>query len=125
MRTLITLMAIFCATTFFSGPATGQTVSNDSKIEMLIESVGKLQGAKFYRNGSWYDAAQASSHLKMKWSKAGSAIKTPMDFIDKLATKSSVSGEPYKIKLADGKELACRDFLIQKLKEIEKRTAKP
>jgi hypothetical protein len=100
----------------------GQTapLSEKQKIEMLLQSIDALEGAKFVRNGSSYTAKQVSDHLRMKWGKAGTAIKTAQQFIDKIASQSSMSGEPYKIITKEGKEILCRDFLNQKLVQINK-----
>jgi hypothetical protein len=51
----------------------------------------------------------------MKWTKAGGAIKTAKDFIDKIASQSSVSGRAYQIEFADGKKVNSSVFFYQKL----------
>jgi hypothetical protein len=102
--------------------ANGQTkpaLTENQKIDYLITKVEKLEGAKFYRNGTWYDATAAASHLRMKREKAGKAIKTANDFINRIASESSMTGEAYKIKLKDGKEMLAKDFFITVLKELE------
>jgi Family of unknown function (DUF5329) len=59
---------------------------------------------KFYRNGSWYDAHQAQSHLrdKYKYLAAHERIKTAEDFIEQAATRSSMSGIEYQIQCEAG-----------------------
>jgi hypothetical protein len=89
------------------------------KIELLIKSIEDLKGAFFWRNSNYYDAKAAADHLRMKWGKAGNSIKTARDFIDKIASKSSMSGIPYRIKFADGKEVETKMYFNQKLKELE------
>jgi hypothetical protein len=83
--------------------------------------VEQLEGAQFYRNGSWHDAKAAADHLRMKLSKAGKRVKTAQDFIDKIASASSMTGEAYKIKYADGKIVTTKEYFTGKLKEIEGR----
>lgn len=58
-----------------------------------------VSGCRFYRNGSWYDAKAAQAHLRGKYQYLSerSQINTAEDFIEKAATKSSFSGQPYQV----------------------------
>jgi len=69
------------------------------EIEYLLQYVG-TSGCEFYRNGSWYDAGRAESHLrdKYKYLDARHQINSAEDFIDRAATKSSLSGLAYQIR---------------------------
>src|SRR5436190_22382507 len=64
-----------------------------AKIQALISSVEQLKGAVFIRNGTEYDGAKAAEHLRRKLGYAGSKVKTAEQFIDLLATGSSMSGK--------------------------------
>ncbi len=88
-----------------------------AKIDYLIDSIGELKGAKFIRNGSEYDVLAAVSHLRLKLKAAGKKVKTAEDFIQYCASRSSISGEPYLIRLADGATLKSETFFRNKLKE--------
>jgi hypothetical protein len=101
-----------------AGPTIAQT-TEAQKIEYLIDSVEKLSDAKFIRNGSAYDARAAGDHLRMKLRRAGGRVKTADDFIRYIASKSSMSGEPYKIRFADGRVVTSEAFLRGKLKALE------
>ena len=94
-----------------------QSDVESKKIEFLLREVESLKGAKFWRNGSSYSPKQAADHLRTKWSKAGSAVKTAKDFIDKVASKSSMSGNAYEIELAGGTRTEARTFFYKKLGE--------
>jgi hypothetical protein len=48
-----------------------------------------------------------------------SEIKTALDFIDKVATMSGTSGEPYLIRFSDGSEVKSKDFLLAELRKLE------
>ena len=100
-----------------SGQATSLVFQNTeaAKIEFLLKEVERLQGAKFWRNGSSHSAKDAADHLRMKWKKTGSAVKTAKDFIDKIGSKSSVSGSPYYIEFANGAKTETRTFFYQRL----------
>lgn len=108
--------------TFFSIALFGQSVkkqlTENQKIEALILSVENLKGAKFYRNGTTYNAKEAADHLRMKWGKAGSRVKTANDFIEKVASKSYLSGSDYKIVYSNGKEVKTSVFFYAELKKI-------
>jgi hypothetical protein len=93
-------------------------LSENEKIECLIISIEQLTDAQLYRNGSWYDATTAADHLRMKLSKAGSRVKTAQDFIDKVASCSSMTGEAYKIKYSNGIEVTTKEYFTEKLKEL-------
>jgi hypothetical protein len=98
----------------------GQALSEKEKIEKLIAHIGGLQGAKFIRNGKEHSAQEAADHLRTKWQAAGDRIKTAREFIDHLATKSSVSDETYMIKLADGTSKPAGTYLNERLAEWER-----
>lgn len=98
-------------------------LTDREKIERLIVAVEVQQGAKFVRNGTTYSAQEAAEHLRMKVKHAGSRVQTVSDFIEKIATKSSITGKPYSIELADGRTLTTSDFLRSELAKIEQGTA--
>src|SRR5690606_3748461 len=88
------------------------------KIERLIETVA-AQDAAFMRHGTAYAAADAAEHLRSKLSAAGSRIQTAREFIDQIASRSSVSGEEYHIRFEDGRTMTSREFLQQELEKLE------
>lgn len=93
-------------------------VSETAKIQYLITSVDSLEGAKFIRNGHEYDAGAASNHLRLKLKTAGDKVKTAEDFINLCASKSSMTGEPYFIRFADGTTVKSEIFFRDKLKAL-------
>lgn len=100
-------------------PGFGREPREDERITALIASVESLEGAKFIRNGSEYDAKAAADHLRLKLGKAGEQVKTAEEFIEVCASRSSITGQKYRIRQADGTEMDCGDFLRGKLKEID------
>ncbi len=95
----------------------GQGNIESKKIEFLLHEVENLKGAKVWRNGTVYSPKQAADHLRMKWGKAGSAIKTAKDFIEKIASRSSMSGKAYEIEFDNGTRVETRVFFFKKLGE--------
>jgi hypothetical protein len=109
---LCLLMLVFLA----GGYAYAQDSGEAAKIRYLIESVETLQGATFIRNGDEYDAKKAADHLRLKLKTAGNRVKTAEDFIRLCGSKSSVSGEAYRIRFSDGTILDTETFFRKRLK---------
>ena len=93
--------------------------SEKQKIETLIKQVANLKDAQFVRNGSAYNAGSAAVFLRRKWEANESEVKTARDFIDKVASFSGTSGQPYLIRFKDGGEIKSRDFLLAQLKKLD------
>ena len=105
------------ALALFSGMVHAQDHLEKKKIEYLISSVEKLKDAKFIRNGTEYDGKEAAEHLRMKLQNVGGRVQTADDFIRLCASKSYISGKPYRIRTSDGKTMPSEQFFREKLKE--------
>ncbi|KGQ20067.1 hypothetical protein LF41_2234 [Lysobacter dokdonensis DS-58] len=121
MRTL--LLAVFLAAiapAMAAQPAATTTVARTpaAEIDALIERVGHSKGVVFIRNGTEYSAADAAAHLQRKRKAAGNRIKTPEQFIDKLGARSSMTGKPYRVRLASGTEMDSAAWLNGLLREV-------
>lgn len=121
MRSRIFLLATAFAVFIHFTPAAAAAApeAEKQKIEALLAKVEGLSEAKFIRNGSDYDAKTAAKFLRGKWSRSGDEIQTAKDFIAKAGTGSSTSGKPYLIRMKDGKEVTCAEFLNQELRKLE------
>ena len=73
--------------------------STQEEINHLLGYIEK-SGCEFYRNGIWYKSSTAQTHLRSKYENLArmALINATEDFIEKAATKSSVSGRPYEVK---------------------------
>src|ERR1700687_517435 len=71
----------------------------------------------FYRNGSWYDSKKAQAHLRSKYDILAlrNQIDTAEDFIEKVATKSSLSGQAYKVRCPGGVAVTTNHWLLDEL----------
>lgn len=94
-------------------------LSESAKIELLLDYLLRLKNAGFIRNGAEHGAEEAVSHLRMKRDAAGDRVRTASDFIDCCATGSAVSGEPYRLRFADGRVRPVAEVLREQLREIE------
>jgi uncharacterized protein DUF5329 len=100
-------------------PTSAPQLSEEQKIQRLIDAVEHARGITFIRNGEQHDSAAAAQHLRRKYQSAGKKQMTARQFIDELASRSSTSGEEYRIKLLDGREVSSQKWLSQQLEEIE------
>ena len=87
-----------------------------AEIEHLLSAVASSD-CRFYRNGTWYDAKSAAAHLRGKYESlsARGLIRDADEFIERVATKSSVSGLDYAIKCEGFAELSSRQWLTDLL----------
>jgi len=98
-----------------AGSAPAQDSGEAARIRYLIESVETLQGATFIRNGGEYHAGKAADHLRLKLKRVGDRVKTAEDFIRLCGSKSSVSGEAYRMRFSDGTTLETETFFRRRL----------
>jgi hypothetical protein len=71
----------------------------EREIDHLIRYIGS-SGCEFKRNAAWSNAQAAETHVRGKYDSLTrfGMIDTTNDFIDKAASKSNLSGQPYEIK---------------------------
>ena len=117
------VVALLGLTFVLAGAEAPKAMSEKDKIEALIKAVGEMKDAKFVRNGTEYDGKSAADHMRRKWKRVESEVKTARDFIRLAGTKSYETGQVYKVRFKDGKEVESATFLLEKLAEIEKAAA--
>lgn len=104
---LFGLVCMGMALTTMAAPA---RVNAEAEIVELIQAVA-LSGCEFERNGKRYDSVEAADHLQLKYSRGKRYARTAEQFIDRLASKSSITGKPYLIICAKSGEHRARDWL--------------
>ncbi|WP_394779771.1 DUF5329 family protein [Undibacterium sp.] len=84
----------------------------DHLLQTLITSK-----CEFNRNGSWYNGADAKSHLIKKYDyfMLRGEISNAESFIELAASKSSLSGQAYLVKCGEAKPLESAAWLKQEL----------
>lgn len=117
---VVVLVSIFLASGALA--ALPAPLSEAAKIDALIRAIEARSDLRFLRNEVEYSASEAALHLRMKLAIAGSQIKTADDFIEHLATGSSVTGKPYLVRFVDGKLVPSAEFLRGELKRISQPT---
>jgi len=118
MRTsLVTVLLLLLL--LIPGVLGAKDAREEKRIEHLLQTVESLKGAAFIRNGTEYDAKDAGKHLRLKLKLASARVKTAEDFIEVCASRSSFSGDAYKIRLPDGTTTETAPFFRAKLREFD------
>jgi len=91
-------------------------------LDRLVDS-----GCVFYRNGSWYEGAQAASHLKRKFDYIAKrrTLRSAEQFIELGASRSSFSGRAYQVRCGSSKPEASAQWLLGQLMQWRQATQKP
>ena len=90
---------------------TGQV---DATIQHLISHVAG-SGLTFVRNNNEYTPDKAAEHMEKKYRHFREDISTPDDFIELCASKSLMSGEPYRVIDPQGNAVKTADWLRAEL----------
>ncbi len=90
---LLTLLALI--------PARGAELSPVAQGEIAyLLSHMEQSGCEFNRNGSWYNATDASAHVRKKYQHLvrNELLSSAEDFIVGAASQSSISKQPYQVR---------------------------
>ncbi len=98
-----------------AGLAAAQTPrAEQARIDGLLLGVAS-SGCAMQRNGTTHDAQAAAQHLRMKLDRAGERVQTAAQFIDIVASGSSISGRPYLVLCPGQPPQSARDWLRAQL----------
>jgi hypothetical protein len=97
----------------------GTALGEDEKIARLIDAVANEPGMTFVRNGAAHGGADAAAHLNRKYQAARDKGLTAREFVEHVASRSSMSGEPYRVRLPDGTEQSAEQWLGARLRALE------
>ena len=92
-----------------------ETAAED-EIRWLIQAVADSH-CEFDRNGKRYAAATASEHLELKYARGKRYADSAEAFIERLATKSSWTGETYWM-ICDDDPAPAAQWLSMRLEEL-------
>lgn len=100
LRSFLVLLLLVAAGTQAAVDAKAQ-----QEITQLLDFV-EHSGCQFIRNGSEYPAAEARAHLqkKLDYLENKNLVSSAEDFIERAATKSSMSGQRYQVDCPAGKQ---------------------
>jgi hypothetical protein len=97
-RTLLGFTAVALSLASLCASA-APTPKAQREIDALMAGLGN-SGCEFERNGSWHDANAARAHLQKKYDylRKRDMADTAELFIERGASKSSMSGKPYRVR---------------------------
>ena len=80
-------------------------------------------GCEFQRNGTWHDAPAAQAHIRDKFNTLvlSDLVKTTEQFIERAASESSMSGQPYLIRCNGGPAVTSKQWLSEELARLRSR----
>ena len=96
-------------------------MDNDSEEEILhLFDYLKASNCEFYRNGTWFSPQEAAAHLERKYNYLldRRLVHTTEQFIDRAASRSSMSGQPYLVKCGDSSPVKSSDWFTDELKKF-------
>jgi hypothetical protein len=92
--------------------------TQSARVERLLDRVAAQTDVRFIRNGEVHSAEAAAEHLRLKLRNAGRRISTAEQFVEHLASRSSITGRPYRLRFPDGSEVDAGPWLMKALAEI-------
>ncbi len=98
-------------------PLQALELTSEAEINGLILAVEK-SGCQFIRNGDAHSASDAAEHLRLKYRKAKAYAKTAEEFIDNLASQSSLTKTPYYLITPQGEKIASGVWLHRELQRL-------
>jgi hypothetical protein len=83
-------------------------------------SILENSDCQFQRNGSWHEAKQAAEHLRKKYDylRERNLLGSTESFIERAASKSSMSGKPYLVKCGKLAPVQSKDWFMAELHRL-------
>lgn len=76
------------------------------RVERLLRAIEAETALRFERNGTRVSAPDAVRFLRAKWDRHAQGVTTAEAFIERIASRSSTSGRPYRVCAQPG---SCTD----------------
>ena len=117
MRRLFLLLAAACLAAVTA--AASLPPAAKAEIDGLLSRL-ESSGCAFSRNGNWYPAAEAKAHLlrKLAYLEEKGLVQTAEQFIERAASGSSISGEPYLVKCGNDAPVKSGAWLASQLRAM-------
>jgi hypothetical protein len=94
-------------------PSVSAAATMEDEVSYLLGVVGSSD-CRFVRNDISYSNDEFQQHLTSKWQVNEELISSAEDFIEKIATRSSISGSPY-VALCGGELQIVKDWFTDLL----------
>ncbi len=115
---LLTLVLLLCLLSF--GARADDEVP--AEIDFLLTSIGS-SNCTFIRNGERHDSRAAEEHLRMKYRRGKRYATSSEKFVERLASKSSLSRKLYYIECEGEEKVPSGDWLMARLGEYRTRAS--
>jgi hypothetical protein len=121
VRLLALGMAGVCATV---SALAAPPASAEREIQALLATL-QASPCRFQRNGTWYPAAQAEEHLRRKYAylRKRALAASAEQFIERGASRSSVSGQAYRVACPGQPEQDAAAWFTQQLAVLRRHAA--
>jgi hypothetical protein len=108
-------MLLFASLSHAASLSPASRAEIDSLLSRLASS-----GCQFGRNGSWYTSTEAQAHLRKKldYLTDKGAVASTEQFIERGATKSSVSGRAYHVRCGGSPPVPSSAWLYSELQAL-------
>jgi hypothetical protein len=126
LQRMLNFMAAGAFATVLAMHASAQpTRPATEEIQTLLAAM-EQSGCEFYRNGNWHTAVEAHVHLVRKLAEVERRHppRSADEFIEVVATRSSISGEPYRVRCPGVAPIASATWFRQTL-ERSRQSAVP
>ena len=112
----VLLAALLCAPLVH---AAALSTASHAEIQALLSRL-RVSGCEFKRNGTWHPADEAQAHLqrKLDYLVRKGAVASAEQFIERAATKSSVTGQTYLVKCGGKPPLPSSEWLVFQLQDV-------
>ena len=114
------MKALLASLMFCIPPIASAAPTAESKAEISgLMDVLTHSGCRFQRNGSWHDAVEARAHLQRKYDYLlkRDTVDTAEQFIERAASRSSMSGRAYRVQ-CNGREQDAASWFNGQLKRL-------
>jgi hypothetical protein len=87
------VLAVSVAATAHAEPVAAER----ARIEALLTTLANDTVHQFERSGTRYTGAQAARFLRAKWEAKGGHIQTAEQFVERIASRSTTTGQTYRV----------------------------
>lgn len=112
-RICVSLLLLTVSSFVYAGDLDPTT---QSEIDHLFKFIS-TSACDFKRNGTWYKASEASEHIHTKYAYLvkRNLVSSTEQFIERAATKSSITGLKYMVRCNGVTEVSSADWLKTEL----------
>lgn len=101
----------------------------EARINAMLNALAQKKDLTFVRNGDAHNCEEAVSHLRLKLGNTRNRIDTAEQFIDKVASSSSITGKPislkFPVKAMKTRSLIYMRLLRKRIKRLRRKGSKP